>query len=203
MRALSVGLTGGIGSGKSLALSGFSRLGAVTVDVDEIARAQARKGGAAYAKIVRRFGKGILDAEGAIDRKKLGGIVFKDPAARKRLERITHPLVRAETSRRLKAAKDVVVVAVPLLFEAGMDKDFDVTITIEAPAAVRRRRVMRRDAVAAAAVGARMRAQLSEAARSARADVAILNAGSKSNFLRSIRDYYNGLSLLRHGAAAR
>lgn len=204
MRALTIGLTGGIGAGKSLALSEFARLGAAAIDTDEIAREQARKGGAAYGKIVKAFGRSILNADGSIDRKRLGERVFKKPAQRRRLERITHPLVRNETSRRLKAAKDnIAVVAVPLLFEAGMEKDFDVTLTIEAPAATRRRRVMARDSVAAAAVGARMKAQLSEGSRRLKADVAILNRGSKTDFLRTIRSYYKGLELLRHGAAVR
>ena len=204
MRALRVGLTGGIGAGKSLALAEFARLGATAIDTDEIAREQAKKGGAAYGKIVKAFGRSILKADGSIDRQKLGERVFKRPVERKRLERITHPLVRKETARRLQAAKDAVaIVAVPLLFEAGMERDFDVTLTIEAPAATRRRRVVARDAVAAAAVGARMRAQLSEVSRRRKADVAIRNDGAKRIFLRTIRSYYKGLELLRHGAAVR
>lgn len=197
-----MGLTGGIGAGKSLALAEFRRLGATTIDTDHIAREQAQKGGAAYKRIVRAFGKTILAEDGSIDRRKLGDIVFSDPSARKRLERITHPLVKAETDRRMKAAKGIAVVAVPLLFEAGMGGQFDLTVTVEAPAAVRRRRVMARDAVAAAAVGARMRAQLSEVSRRRKADVAIRNNGLKHDFLRSIRSYYEGLALLQHGAAA-
>jgi dephospho-CoA kinase len=199
-KTLKVGVTGGIGSGKSSALSATRRWGAAVVDADEIAREQARPGGEAFRRIVKAFGKSILDEEKAIDRKKLGAIVFKDAAKRRKLERITHPLVLKELSRRLKAAKGVAYAAVPLLFESGAESLFDLTMTIEAPAAARRRRVARRDALSEAQVGERIAAQMTEKERASRADVVIRNDGSKMNFLKKVREYHRALSLLRHGA---
>lgn len=203
MRALTVGVTGGIGAGKNLALVAVRRAGGAIVDTDEIARDQAKPGGAAYAKIVKAFGKTILNADRTIDRKKLGEIVFKSAAKRSRLERITHPLILKETFRRLKAARQVVYAAVPLLFEAGLEKMFDVTMTIEAPEKLRRKRVAKRDALTQAQVGERLAAQLNEKERIARADLVLRNTGSRSGFSRDVRSYHRAFSLLRKGAGAR
>ena len=203
MRALRIGLTGGIGAGKSLALDVLSRLGAIVIDTDDIARAQAKPSGVAYRQIVKTFGRTILKGDGAIDRAKLGELIFKNEWQRRKLEKITHPLIMNEASRRLQAAKDAVtIVAIPLLFESNLENQFDLTMTIEAPEAVRRRRVARRDALTEAQVGARMRAQLPASVRAARADVVVPNAGSRKRFIATLRSYYRGLELLRHGAAA-
>ena len=200
-KTLKVGLTGGMGSGKSSALAAISQRGATVMDADEIAREQARPGGVAYRRIVKAFGKSILNEDKTIDRKALGAIVFKDAAKRRKLEKMTHPLVLKELSRRLEAAQGVAYAAVPLLFESGAERLFDVTMTIEAPESARRRRVARRDALTEAQVGERIAAQMTEKERASRADVVIRNDGSKRNFLKTILDYHRGLSLLRHGVA--
>ena len=202
MRALRVGLTGGIGAGKSLALKAVARLGATTIDADDIARAQARKGGAAYRGIVRAFGREVLRTDGRIDRAKLAERVFSDVSARRRLERITHPLVKQELIRRLKAARRTAVAAVPLLFEVGVQSLFDVTMTIEAARSVRRRRVSRRDGLTEAQVAARIKTQLPSSARLRRADIVVRNDEAKSRFLSKVRFYYQAFELLSHGAAA-
>ena len=203
MRALTVGLTGGIGAGKTLALAEMSRLGATVVDSDAIAHAQARPGGTAYKRIVKAFGRGILGKKGEIDRRRLGERVFKSAGERRKLEEITHPLVINEIFRRQKAAKNLVVTAIPLLFESRLEKKFDLTVTIETPEAVRRKRVAHRDGLTEAQVAARMKVQLASSARAARADVVISSAGSKKDFLTSLRSYYRAIALLRHGAATR
>lgn len=194
MRALKIGLTGGIGAGKSLACRELSALGAEVVDADAIARAQSKPGGAAYRAIGRAFG--------THDRAAIAEKVFADPKARRKLEKLTHPLVVREMHRRLKAAKRVVIGAAPLLFEAKLEKMFDLTVTIEAPESVRRRRVAKRDSLAEAQIRARMKAQLSENARARRADVVWRNDGDKKRFIKQVRSYYRAFELLRHGAEA-
>lgn len=195
MRALTIGVTGGIGAGKSLACLTVKNAGSVVIDTDELAREQAKPGGIAHRPIVKAFG--------TADRKKLAEIVFKHAAKRRKLEKITHPLILKELARRLKAAKETLAfVAVPLLFETKLEKLFDVTMTIEAPEAVRRRRVAKRDALTEAQIRARMRAQLSEKERVRRADVVLRNSGSKPKFLATVRSYHRALTLLRQGAAA-
>jgi dephospho-CoA kinase len=192
---LKVGVTGGIGSGKSLACDAVKRLGGVVIDTDVIARAQAKPGGQAHRRIEKAFG--------TTDRKALAGMVFNDPAKRRKLERITHPLIMKEVARRMKAAKNkVVYVAVPLLFEAKLEKLFDVTMTVEAPKAARLRRISKRDGMTRAKALARMNAQLPDSARRLRADVVLENFGAKAPFVDKVRSYHRALTLLRHGAAA-
>jgi len=98
-RRLLVGLTGGIGTGKSSALAEFERLGAATVSLDQIAREQAKRGREGWKAIKRTFGSAVLDESGNIDRRKLGARVFRRPADRRRLERATHPLILREMKR--------------------------------------------------------------------------------------------------------
>jgi dephospho-CoA kinase len=195
MKALLVGITGGIGAGKSLACSTLAKLGAQVVDADEIAREQAKPGGSAHRLIAKAFGTS--------DRSEIAKVVFRDAKARRRLEKITHPFVVKEMSRRLRSAKSsVAIAAAPLLFEAGLDKMFDVTVTIEAAEQKRRRRAGRRDAASMAHISARMKAQLSDRARARRSDVVIRNEGAKREFISMVRSYYRAFELLQRGACA-
>jgi len=115
-----VGLTGGIGSGKSAAADEFARLGASVVDADAIAHELTRPNGAAITAIRRAFGDEAIAADGSMDRKRVREIVFADLAAKARLEGILHPLIRAESGRRLEAARGpYAVLVVPLLIESG------------------------------------------------------------------------------------
>lgn len=193
---LIVGLTGGIGSGKSLALAEFGRLGAKTIDLDEIAWRQARPGGAAYRALARGFGRAILDADRRIDRAKLAELVFKRPALRRRLESMTHPLILREMRRRVRQARGVVVVDVPLLFEGRHAGEFDLTMTVSAPRATRLRRLAARGLSRGEALR-RMAAQLPDAAKAARADVVAPNAGPKKEFLRRVREYHKAFTLMQ------
>ena len=115
-----VGLTGGIGSGKSAAAAQFERLGATVVDTDAIAHELTQKGGAALPEISRLFGKDFISSDGAMDRPRMRELAFSDPAARKKLEALLHPLIREESARRIAAAPGPYVVhVIPLLVEGG------------------------------------------------------------------------------------
>ena len=115
-----VGLTGGIGSGKSAAAAEFARLGATVVDTDAIAHELTEKGGAALPEISRLFGEDFVSANGAMDRQKMRELAFSDPAARRKLEALLHPLIREQSARRIAAAAGPYVVhVIPLLVEAG------------------------------------------------------------------------------------
>ena len=117
--ALVVGLTGGIGSGKSAAADAFEKLGATVVDTDAISHELTGPGGAAIAEIRRQFGSAFIDASGAMDRKRMRDLVFSDPEEKQRLEALLHPMIRAESARRIAAAKGPYAVhVVPLLVES-------------------------------------------------------------------------------------
>lgn len=199
MKRLVIGLTGGIAAGKSLALRQFSRCGARTISLDDIAREQARKGGPAYRAIVSAFGPAVLGAGGEIDRRGLGRRVFVSTAARRKLERLTHPLILREMRRRIKkegGGRRPCVVDVPLLFEAGLEKEFDLTMLIAAKKKVQMSRLMKRDRLSRSEAGSRIAAQMPLSAKERRADVVVSNAGPRKNFRRSITQYYRALELI-------
>jgi dephospho-CoA kinase len=116
---LHIGLTGGIGSGKSTVAAVFERLGASVIDTDAIARALTLPGGAAIGAVTAAFGREFIDASGALDRAKMRSLAFGDPSARQRLEAILHPLIGEETMRRAAGTTGDVVFDVPLLVESG------------------------------------------------------------------------------------
>jgi dephospho-CoA kinase len=174
--ALTVGLTGGIGSGKSAALADLVALGAVGIEADDIARVVVAPGTAGCAAVLHAFD--VDDGAGGIDRTRLAAMVFADADARARLEVIVHPLVRAETRRLIgQAAPDAIVVnAVPLLVEAGLSGEYDVVVVVEAPIEVRLGR-LRLGGMARADALARIAAQTSDEARRAVASWVIDNDG--------------------------
>ena len=194
-----VGLTGGLGAGKSAALAEFERLGAATVCLDRIAREQARPGRAGWTAIVRAFGRGVLDADGRIDRRALGARVFRRPAERRRLERATDPPILRKMKSLVSRLKGVVVVDAPLLFEAGLEKHFDATVLVDCPEAERVRRVVRRDGLSAAEARRRMAAQWPAARKRAKADLTLENDGSRNDLKSRVRAAHAGLSLLYGG----
>ena len=194
-----VGLTGGIGTGKSSVLSEFKRLGAATVNLDEIAREQARPGRTGYRAILRAFGRGILDKKGSIDRALLGEIVFRDPAARRRLERATHPPILREMKRLIGRLKGLVVVDVPLLFEKGLQDDFDATVLVDCRLRTQIRRVVRRDGLSPAEVRRRIAAQMPMAKKRVRADFAMDNEASLSSLRVRVKALRSLLMLLYGG----
>ena len=196
---LVVGLTGGIGTGKSSALAEFERLGAATVSLDRIAREQAEPGRAGFRAIVRAFGREVLGRDGRIDRRALGGRVFRKPAALRRLERATHPLILREMRRLVAGSRGVVVVDVPLLFEKGLQGGFDATVLVSCRPAEQLRRVVRRDRLGAADARRRVRAQLPLAKKRRLADYVIDNDAKTSDLRAKVRAAHAGLALLYGG----
>jgi dephospho-CoA kinase len=178
-RALRLGLTGGIGSGKSTVATLLAELGAAIVDTDLIARELTTPGGAAIPAIASTFGAEAIGTDGALDRARMREIVFADPAARKRLEGILHPLIGAETERRAAAATSpVVVFDVPLLVESGRWPALvDRVWVVDCSEATQRARVMARSGWSEESVRAVIAQQATRARRRAVADVVIHNEG--------------------------
>jgi dephospho-CoA kinase len=176
---LVVGLTGGIGSGKSAAAEEFARLGAAVVDTDEIARALTAPGGAAMPQIQSVFGASFVAPSGAMDREAMRRHVFADPAARQALERLLHPMIRAESERRIAAARAPYVVhVVPLLIESANYRGrVDRVLVVDVPEDVQVERVGARSGLPAEEVRAIMRSQAPRTERLAAADDVIDNRG--------------------------
>jgi dephospho-CoA kinase len=142
-----IGLTGGIAAGKTVVADRLAELGAVRIDADRLAREVVEPGTPALAEIARRFGSGVIAAHGTLDRPALGAIVFRDPDARRDLEAITHPAVRALSARRIAEAGEadpdaVVVYDIPLLVESGRVDEFERIVVVHAPREERIRRLV-------------------------------------------------------------
>lgn len=174
-----VGLTGGIGSGKSAAAEHFARLGAAVVDTDAIAHELTRAGGAAIPAIRAQFGDAMIAPGGAMDRAKMRALVFADPQAKQRLEALLHPMIRAEAERRIAAAHaPYVVLVVPLLVESGNYRErVSRVLVVDCPEALRIARVVARSGLAPSEVEAIIRSQASRETRLAAADDVIDNSG--------------------------
>lgn len=191
--SLVVGLTGGIGVGKSLVAQYFAELGARVVDADELARVAIERGSDGFDDVVERFGEEIL-RDGDIDRKALAAIVFSDPSARRDLEAIVHPRVRQLFNRVLAdlAAGEVLIYEIPLLVETSAEGNFDCIITVEAPLELRRERLLKRK-MALSEIDRRIANQADEAARTAVADMVIRNDGDEDQLLRSVENIWEDL----------
>lgn len=191
--SLVVGLTGGIGAGKSLVARNFSSLGARVVDADDLSRIAIERGSDGFDAVVERFGQGIL-RDGDIDRQALGAIVFSDNSARKDLEEIIHPRVRrlfAEAVGDL-GEHEILIYEIPLLVETDSGKNFDFIITVEAPIELRRQRLLKRG-LSAAEIERRIASQASEEARRAASDAVICNDGDEDQLLRSVENLWEDL----------
>ena len=179
---LRVGLTGGIGSGKSEVSRRLAALGAVVLDADVAAREVVAPGTPGLAAVAGAFGSGVLLPDGSLDRARLGGIVFADPEARGRLNAIVHPLVhermRAAEAEAIAADDGAVIVHdVPLLAEGGRSGDFDLVIVVDAPPDAQVERLVRQRGMTAEDATARMAAQATREQRLAVADIVIDNSG--------------------------
>ena len=178
--ALVVGLTGGIGSGKSAAAEQFARLGATVVDTDAIAHELTGAGGAAVGDIRRLFGKAFVDASGAMDRKRMRDLAFSDAEDKRRLESLLHPMIRAESRRRIDAgAGPYVVHVVPLLVESpGYRERVGRVLVVDCPEALQISRVRQRSGLPEAEVRRIIASQIQRERRLAAADDVIDNSGS-------------------------
>ncbi|MFA6028642.1 MAG: dephospho-CoA kinase [Elusimicrobiota bacterium] len=195
-RSLSVGLTGGIAAGKSAALSAFACRGAWTLSLDALAHELSRKGGPLHRSILRAFGRGVLAGDGTLDRALLARRVFADRRLLARLERSTHPLLLAEMRRRLARCRaEVAVVDVPLLFEKGLGKDFDLTVLVAAPERVRLARAVGRGMTRADALR-RLRSQWPQARREKLSDVVLENAGSLTSLRSAVAECHEAFRLM-------
>jgi dephospho-CoA kinase len=178
--ALRVGLTGGIGSGKSTVLQMFADLGAAVIDADAISRATTAPGGAAIDAIAKRFGADFITAAGALDRNRMRERAYADPQARRQLEEIVHPLVGLESARQveaaLKAGTRCIVFDIPLLVESGRWRaQVDRVLVVDCSPATQVQRVIARSALTPAEVEAIIAVQAGRAQRLAAADAVICN----------------------------
>ncbi|HUQ25362.1 MAG TPA: dephospho-CoA kinase [Burkholderiales bacterium] len=184
MKKLVVGLTGGIGSGKSAAAEEFARLGAAIVDTDVIAHELTQKGGAAIPAVEKLFGK-LFIRDGAMDRQRMRDHVFANPGAKRELEGLLHPMIREESARRIATAFErndgpYVVHVVPLLIESPNYRGrVGRVLVVDAPEEIRVARVQARSGLSAEEVRAIIRAQAPSAERLAAADDVIDNAGNR------------------------
>jgi dephospho-CoA kinase len=188
---LRIGLTGGIGSGKSTVAALLAQHGARVVDADRIAREVVEPGTPGLAAVVAEFGDGVLTAEGALDRPALAGLVFGDPAARARLDAVVHPLVRARAAELVAAAPvDAVVVQdVPLLVETGQAGSFDLVLVVEADVDTRVARLVERG-LAAEDARARIASQATDEQRRAVADVVLRNDGDRADLAAQVERFW-------------
>jgi dephospho-CoA kinase len=175
-----VGLTGGIATGKSTFAALLRARGLPVVDADELSRAAARTA-PVLAAIAREFGPAYLDASGQLDRKKMGELVFADPAARERLEAILHPAIRSamteETERLAREGHPLAFYDTPLLFEAGLGAEVDCVVVVYAPRIAQLERATRRDGLTWPQAQARLVAQLDIEEKARMADIVVDNTG--------------------------
>lgn len=187
-----VGLTGGIGSGKSAAADEFARLGATVVDTDAIAHELTQAQGAAIAQVRRLFGDEFVGRSGAMDREKMRALVFRDRTAKKQLEELLHPMIRAESERRIASANGPYVVhVVPLLVESpGYRERVARVLVVDCPESLQVARVRQRSSLAEDAIQRIIDAQISRRDRLAAADDVIDNSGTLDALHKQVRELH-------------
>ena len=174
-----VGLTGGIATGKSSVAELWRAKGAAIIDADVLARRALEPGSTTYRQVVEKFGRGILNADGSVNRPALGDIVFTDERRRQELNAIVHPAVRQMWTQALAVETGFAVAVIPLLFEVGAENEFDWTVAVGCSEATQLSR-LRAIGLDEARAGARIRAQLPVQQKMDRADFAIWNDGSRA-----------------------
>ena len=197
-RFLLVGLTGGVGTGKSAVSRMLRDLGCLIIDADLLAREVVEPGEPAYDKIVAEFGKQILEADGRIDRKKLGALVFADPAKRKRLEEFTHPEIRQRQAGILaelltEGFEGLVIFDAALLLETGGAKNMDRLIVVYASEATQLRRLMLRDNLSEAEAREKIRSQMPLSLKVKQAHHVVDNSGTREETDRRVREVHQAL----------
>ncbi|MGM0831390.1 MAG: dephospho-CoA kinase [Pseudomonadota bacterium] len=184
-----IGLTGGIGSGKSTVARAFAELGIGWVDADDVAREVVALGEPALTAIAEHFGTHVLNTDGTLNRSALRTIIFEDPQQRQWLESVTHPRVRERLLlhiNRLKQHSPYVLLVSPLLFESGQDKLVDRTLVIDVPESLQLERTLARDGVSENQVRAILAAQLPREERLAKGDDVIDNSGNHDDMMRQV-----------------
>jgi dephospho-CoA kinase len=187
-----VGLTGGIGAGKSAVANQLAALGAIVIDADRLAREAVVTGSEGLAEVLAAFGPEVLAADGALDRAALASRVFGDDAARRRLEGIIHPRVRARTAELIAVAPPdaVVVNDVPLLVEAGLAGAYELVIVVLADEKTRIARLVEDRGMTPDEAAARIRAQASDEQRREVADVVIVNDGTMDDLRNKVDEVW-------------
>ena len=195
--AFVVGLTGGIGSGKSLAAQFFSQLGALVIDADQLARSVIERGSEGFDEVLLRFGDTVLK-NGDIDRVALGQIIFENPQAKKDLEAIIHPRIRTEFEEAVGSLNpgQIMVYEIPLLVETNAADRFDFVITVESKAELRKERLRARG-MFHSDIEKRMASQATEAQRREIADCVITNDASEDELLRQVENVWESTILPR------
>lgn len=190
---LVVGLTGGIGAGKSTVAQFFAELGALVIDADQLARMAIERGTDGFADVMLRFGDEVI-VNGDIDRKKLAEIVFSDIQARKDLEAIIHPRVQALFAEAVAdlGEDDILIYEIPLLVETGAAAKFDYIITVESDLELRKSRLLKKG-LYISQIEKRIASQASPEAREAIADTVIRNDGDEDALLRQVENLWEGV----------
>jgi len=192
MRVL--GLTGGIGSGKSMVAQMFSQLGAIVIDADKLAREVVEPGQPALDEIAATFGPQVLLPDGRLDRPKLGEIIFADPAQRAKLDAITHPRIRARMEEEIKVRRSgpgVLIVDIPLLYENDRGRSVERVIVVWVDPQTQLQRLRERDGLTADAARQRIAAQMPLEAKRARADHVIDNSGTRADTQAQVEAIYH------------
>jgi dephospho-CoA kinase len=186
-RRLRIGLTGGIASGKSTVAQRFADLGVPVIDADVAARAVVASGTPGLARVIERFGPGVLAQNGELDRRALRDLIFSNPGARRDLESVLHPLIRTDMEKSAdQAVGPYIVMAIPLLIEGGPSDRVDRILVVDVDEAVQLRRVMERDGCTTEQARAILASQASRSARLAAADDVLQNAGTVTDLRQAV-----------------
>lgn len=196
---LVVGLTGGIGSGKSLAAQFFAELGALVIDADQLARDAIERGSDGFDQLIATFGDSIL-TNGLVDRRALGELVFRNPEAKRKLEGIIHPIVRQEFEEAVESLEkdQVLIYEIPLLFETKAMERFDYIVTVESDMELRKERLLKKG-LRISEIESRIAAQASREERTSIADQVFENNGSEDELLRSVENLWELLKMRSKG----
>jgi len=197
---LVVGLTGGIGSGKSLAAQFFAELGALVIDADQLARDAIERGSDGFDQLIAKFGDSIL-TNGLVDRRALGDLVFRDKDARQKLEEVIHPIVRKEFEEAVQSLTDgeILIYEIPLLFETKAMERFDYIVSIEAHLELRKERLLNKG-LRISEIESRIASQATRDERVSIADQVFENNGSEDELLRSVENLWELLKMRSKGS---
>jgi dephospho-CoA kinase len=199
-KVMNIGLTGGIACGKSTVSAMLVSRGAILIDADRIAREVVEPGSAALSKVAERFGQAVIQADGSLNRKRLGELVFADPSARKDLEGLLHPSIRSLMRERMVSLEKLypdklIVVDVPLLYESGLQAMFSEIMVVYVPREVQLDRLMKRDGLTLEQAENRLAAQMSIELKKEQADYVIDNQGTLEETQQLVRQFWAGKGL--------